>query len=167
MYLSPASFTIRGSVITNHILIICVGNVCRSPMAAALLSKRLQADYPEITVVSAGLQALVGRPAEPVAVALLQERGIDITNHRAKQLTTTMLFDADLILTMSTRQQEQIKSTLPTICGKVHRLGHWEPYDITDPFQRPRGSFVQTLALIDKGIDSWYQHLWNNNAKNH
>ena len=145
----------------KNILIICIGNICRSPMAEALLISRLKNNNPDVNVVSAGLAALVDKPADIVAQELLQMRGIDISLHRARQVTQPMLYAADLILTMSTRQDEQIKSTLPTICGKVHRLGKWEDYDIPDPYRRPKDAFDQALVLIDQGINSWYQKLWN------
>ena len=130
-------------------------------MAEALLISRLKNNNPDVNVVSAGLAALVDKPADIVAQELLQMRGIDISLHRARQVTQPMLYAADLILTMSTRQDEQIKSTLPTICGKVHRLGKWEDYDIPDPYRRPKDAFDQALVLIDQGINSWYQKLWN------
>ena len=66
----------------THILVVCVGNICRSPMAEALLRDALTGPE-EITVKSAGLGALVGQAADKHAVELMKERGMDLIAHRA------------------------------------------------------------------------------------
>jgi protein-tyrosine phosphatase len=71
----------------NRILVVCIGNICRSPMAESLLAQRLSGRSPDIWVGSAGLAALVGRPADPIAQTLMQERGLAISDHRARQIT--------------------------------------------------------------------------------
>ena len=144
----------------KKILIVCIGNICRSPMAEALLINRLKDINPDILVSSAGLAALVDQPASLLAQELMLQRGLDISAHRARQASQQFFFAADLILTMSSRQQTQIESKIPAIRGKVHRLGKWDEYDIPDPYRRPRNAFEQTLVLIDQSINSWYQKLW-------
>src|SRR3954470_16771692 len=67
----------------GKVLFVCVGNVCRSPMAAAVLEHRAR----NLVVKSAGLAALVGEPAVPHALELMREKGIDLSRHRARQLT--------------------------------------------------------------------------------
>ena len=145
----------------NNILIVCIGNICRSPMAEALFLNRLKDNFPDVLVSSAGLAALVDHPADPMVQELMLHRGLDISAHRARQVSPEILFPADLVLTMSTRQKDQIESKIPAICGKVHRLGKWEEYDIPDPYRRPRSAFEQALVLIEQGINSWCQKLWN------
>ncbi len=130
-------------------------------MAEALLTSRLKNNYPEILVSSAGLAALKGHQASPVAQELMRLKGLDISAHRARQVSQQILFAADLILTMSSRQQKEVESTLPATCGKVHRLGKWEYYDIPDPYQRPKSAFENALILIEQGIESWCERLWN------
>ena len=144
----------------KKILIVCIGNICRSPMAEALLINRLKDINPDILVSSAGLAALVDQPASLLAQELMLQRGLDISAHRARQASQQFFFAADLILTMSSRQQTQIESKIPAIRGKVHRLGKLDEYDIPDPYRRPRNAFEQTLVLIDQSINSWYQKLW-------
>ena len=144
----------------KHILIICVGNICRSPMAEALLSSRLAA-LPDMNIASAGIAAKVDASAELMAQELMQARGFDISSHRARQATPAILSAADLILTMETRHQKQIEYNLPSLCGKVHRLGKWSGFDIIDPYKRPKTVFTQALALIEQGIDDWQRKLWN------
>lgn len=145
----------------SNILLVCIGNICRSPMAEALFLNKIQHHTSPITVTSAGLAALVDQPATPITIALMEQRGIDISTHRARQVTPALLSKADLILTMSTRQKQQIEDKLPELTNKVHRLGKWDGYDIPDPYNRPKRAYEQSLNLIIQGIDSWYQKLWN------
>src|SRR5690349_14629358 len=97
----------------SRILVVCVGNICRSPMAAAVLSHRVSAAGRKVTVESAGLAALVGHPADEMAQTLMAERGLDIGEHRARQLTAEMLRDFELVLVMESEQQRSIESTYP------------------------------------------------------
>jgi len=145
----------------SNVLVICVGNICRSPMGEALFSDKLSKKSIFTQVHSAGIGALVDYPADALAQELMLKRGLDISNHRARQVTNQILFDADIIFTMSTGQQEQIEGSLPSIRGRVHRLGQWGGYDIPDPFQRPREAFEQALLLIEQGVEDWCGKLWN------
>ena len=129
-------------------------------MAEALLSAAVQKKNPDFSVSSAGLGALVGYPADAMSQALMQERGIDISAHRARQISSEIVFASDLILTMSTEQRQQLEQQYPSACGRVHRIGKWEEYDISDPFKRPQTAFEQALILIEQGINEWYRKLW-------
>ena len=73
----------------NNILMVCIGNICRSPSAEYLLKHKL-AHKPNITIHSAGLGALVDKPIDPSAGQLLSANGVDASEHRARQLTTDM-----------------------------------------------------------------------------
>jgi protein-tyrosine phosphatase len=144
----------------NNILILCIGNICRSPIAEALFADRFKQASLDTVTSSAGLAALVAKPADTVGQALMLERGFDISNHRARQISPEILFGSDLILTMTTDQQKQVELKYPSTCGRVHRLGKWGCYDVPDPFQRPKLVFEQALALIEQGVDEWYRTLW-------
>lgn len=146
----------------QNILILCIGNICRSPIAEALFIERFKQDgLTDIIVSSAGLGALVDRPADAVGQALMLQKGIDISSHRARQISKEILFGSELILTMSTDQQKEVEVNYPGTCGRVHRLGKWGGYDVPDPYQRPKPVFEQALAMIDQGVDEWYRKLWN------
>ena len=114
----------------------------------------------DITVTSAGLGALVDYPADATGQALMMQKGIDMSGHRARQISQDILFGSELIITMSTDQQKQVEFNYPGTCGRVHRLGKWGGYDVPDPFQRPTLVFEQALALIEQGVDEWYRKLW-------
>ena len=129
-------------------------------MAEALLAVAVQEAHPEVVVSSAGLGALVGRPADPLSQELMAARGLDISAHRARQLSPEIVFNSDLILTMSTEQTHQLEKQYAGTCGRVHRIGKWGEYDILDPFKRPKTAFEQALILIEQGIDAWHRKLW-------
>lgn len=141
----------------QSILVVCIGNICRSPIGEALFALKL----PAVSVSSAGLGAMVGHPADITAMELMQERGIDISKHRARQLSPEIVFASELILTMNTEQQQQLEKQYPSARGRAHRIGKWGKFDVPDPYQRPRTIFEQALALIDQGVDEWYRKLWN------
>ena len=142
----------------GKVLFVCVGNVCRSPMAAALLRQRLR--FPGSDVQSAGVAALVGEPAEPLAIALMNERGIDLSTHRARQLTPEMASAFDLILVMEEAHQRTVERIFPAGRGRIHRLGRFGDFDVPDPYGRPRAAFESSLALIERGLDDFERTLW-------
>jgi protein-tyrosine phosphatase len=133
--------------VINRILVICIGNICRSPIAEGLLKRA----WPDKTVVSAGLGALVGHPAAPFSVQLMAEQGIDIGAHRAQSVTSALIRSVDLILTMDLAQKRHIEQTYPTARGKVFRLGE---SDIPDPYRQDMAVFRQTYHLLSQGVDA-------------
>ncbi len=139
---------------------VCTGNICRSPMAAAVLGSRVAALGREGLVESAGLAALVGRPAEPHAVDLMRQRGLDIAAHRARQLTDAMLAGFDVVLVMEDAQRRVVEQVHPSARGRVHRLGRFGHFDIPDPYGGEREQYEKVLALIDRGVADYEESLW-------
>ncbi len=135
----------------SRILVICVGNICRSPMAEGLLRQAL----PDHKVSSAGLGALVGHPADPHAVELMREQGVDITQHRARQLQGKLMAEADLVLVMELNQQRHLEKQYPLSRGKIYRLCEKTKTDIADPYRQGAAAFQEAARLITQGVDAW------------
>lgn len=143
-------FDRKGASVINSILVICLGNICRSPMAEALLKKR----YPDRNIASAGLREItVGWSADPFAIRVMKENGIDISLHRAKLLTAALLKKTDLVLTMEAEQSDIIRYSFPNYTGKIMRIGEFGNYDVPDPYSRNINAFHESFDLISRGID--------------
>jgi len=106
----------------NKILVVCVGNICRSPTAERLLKHYL----PELTVASAGLGALVGKGADERAGQVAAAHALSLEGHSARQVTGAMCRDYDLILAMEKRHIARLCDMAPEMRGKVMLFGHWD-----------------------------------------
>ncbi|MDB5957090.1 low molecular weight protein-tyrosine-phosphatase [Ramlibacter sp.] len=139
----------------NSILVVCEGNICRSPMAEGLL----RAALPAARVSSAGLGALIGQPADEMAVQLLKERGLDISDHRAAQLTRQMCLNADLVLVMDQIQRMRVEEMYPQVHGRVFKIGEFTSQDVPDPYRQPDKAFRDALFHIEEGIKEWLRRI--------
>jgi protein-tyrosine phosphatase len=135
----------------KHILVVCEGNICRSPMAEGLLKTALA----HTRVRSAGLAALSGMPADPAAVRLMAERGIDIRGHRALQVTRELCREAELVLVMSAEQRKRLENDYPFATGRVFRIGEFHKRDVLDPYGQSEATFRDSFRLIDEGVREW------------
>jgi protein-tyrosine-phosphatase len=143
------------------ILVVCTANVCRSPMAAGLLRRRLAADkvYARHQVLSAGVWADAGRPASENAVAAMGERGIDISGHQSHSLTSEEIGEADLILVMTREHATLIRHTWPQYSWKVHLLSEMtgKRRDVEDPYlgtiEEYRACAAKMSRYIDDGLE--------------
>lgn len=143
-----------------QILVVCTGNICRSPMGGYLLMQHAVEANAEVKVASAGICALVGHCADPLAIEVMSEHGFDITAHRAQQLTQTLVKEFELILVMERWQQQEIERIYPYARGRVHLLGKWEGMEISDPYKKPKASFIEAFEKIDKACKEWCNRLW-------
>lgn len=145
----------------KRILVLCIGNICRSPMAEGLLKQALRGH----DISSAGLGALAGQPADPHAITLMQQQGIDISAHRARQLESWMVGAADLVLVMDAEQKRHLEQQHPLCRGKTYRLGESGKYDIADPYRQGLDTFRETAALIQQGVAGWVERIQTVTAK--
>jgi protein-tyrosine phosphatase len=141
----------------SEILIVCEGNICRSPMAQGLLANAL----PGVDVRSAGLNALVGQRADPVACDLMAARGIDIGAHVGRQLELDHVRSAQIVFAMTRAQCRCIEIAHPFAIGKVYRLGHKEQIDVVDPYRLGRDAFEACLTQIECGLEHWLEMIGN------
>jgi len=140
----------------NRILVICTGNICRSPIAEGLLKAKL----PGKTVLSAGTGAMIGDPADANSVEVSSAHGLDISAHRAQQLTQPMLQAADLVLTLDASHSAWINARYPQYRGKVHKLGKWrQDEDVPDPYRAPKAMFEQVYQQMDGHVNDWLARL--------
>jgi protein-tyrosine phosphatase len=139
----------------RSVLMVCEGNICRSPLAAALLAREL----PHLDVTSAGTHALIGEPANAVIVELAQAHGLALDAHVATQIEASHARDSDLILTMTQAQRGWVEAAWPPARGKVFRLCDEQATDVTDPYKRHRAVFELAFAQIREGVSQWNRAL--------
>lgn len=139
----------------KSILTVCVGNICRSPMAEGLLRHHLR----HRMVTSAGIAALDGNPPAPYAADLLAARGIDIAAHRARTLAEWLCESADLILVMDLEQKRIVEQQYPFTRGRLFRLGQFSGFDVFDPYRAGKDTFQECLKLIERGVDDWVRRI--------
>ncbi|HEX5382841.1 MAG TPA: low molecular weight protein-tyrosine-phosphatase [Acinetobacter sp.] len=139
----------------QNILVVCIGNICRSPMAEYFLKQ----EFPQLHVESAGISGLIGHNADDKAILCMQRHGIDMQAHIAKKLNADLIKKSDLILVMSQNQQKHIEQTWPFSKGKTFRLGHWQGKNVPDPYQHEQAIFDDTCQLIQNCINDWKKHI--------
>jgi protein-tyrosine phosphatase len=131
-------------------LILCHGNICRSPFAEALLRVRCA----HVEVRSAGFAAGDGSPADPTAIEVAQEWSIDLRAHRARLLRPDDLRWADLVLVM-TAVQAADAIALGSSPARVRLLGDYldaPPHVIADPFGQRTPAFRACFGRIDQAV---------------
>ncbi len=139
---------------------MCVGNICRSPMAEGLLAKILvEENKTDLKVYSAGLAAMVNHPPDEKACQLMLSEDVNISHYRAKQLNKEMIRKSDLILVMEKCHKTAIEDIDPSARGKVYRLGEWTKADIVDPYQQDMAAFQNALHDIKLGVSQWLTKL--------
>jgi len=114
---------------------------------------------PEVHFSSAGVSALVGHGADPIAVQIMADAGIDISAHRGRVLTDAIARDADLILVMDEQQKQLLSEQYPYVRGKVFKLGEAAGVDIPDPYMQNFEHFQSVFFMIENGVDSWMKRI--------
>ncbi|NOZ60852.1 MAG: low molecular weight protein arginine phosphatase [Calditrichaeota bacterium] len=142
-----------------HILFVCSGNACRSPMAEGLLKKKL---YPEflkkVEIESAGTLGFIDSPATDYAVKAAEEKGVDISSHKSQPLTRELVDKTDLILVMANHHKDFIRNHFPDSIDKVFLLTEFAKDDLEDrqdfpPIPDPIGETLSFYRKIIEQID--------------
>jgi protein-tyrosine phosphatase len=140
--------------VINCVLMVCTANICRSPIAEAVWAHLAS----ESTVFSRGLQAVVGRDADPHSRAVCEAINMPIAeNKRAIQLTSVDIQRASLILVMDNGHKHLVQSRYPGASGKTFLLGHWSKVEVADPVGQDRPAFETAFSVIRAESEKWVE----------
>ena len=151
-----------------HVAVVCLGNICRSPMAEVVLAERL-ADTgldDRVTVASAGTGDWhVGDPMDRRAAATLTAAGYDATRHRAQQWAGEDADgqQADLVLAMDAQNRADLGAMTPDAAGRVRMFRDFDPVDpgadVPDPYYGGDSGFEEVLAMVERTASSLVETL--------
>jgi protein-tyrosine phosphatase len=145
-----------------RVAVVCLGNICRSPMADVVVNDRLEAAGLDgrVEVISAGTGGWhVGGPMDRRAAALLTTHGYDATRHRAQQFDTGWFDDVDLVLAMDTDNFQDLVALGPA--DRVRMFRDFDPRasaagarDVPDPYFGGDDGFEDVLAIVERTADA-------------
>ncbi|HHT5678578.1 TPA: protein tyrosine phosphatase [Raoultella planticola] len=140
----------------DSILVVCTGNICRSPIGERFLRKAM----PGKKIDSAGTGALVGHKADESAIKIASLHNISLEGHKGRQLTSALARQYDLILVMEKSHIEQIGKIAPEVRGKVMLFGYWlNQREIPDPYRKSEEAFISVYQLIEESGQRWVEKL--------
>ena len=131
----------------DSILVVCTGNICRSPIGERYLQKML----PNKKIASAGVGALEEHDADESAISIALKHDLSLAGHKGKQFTPSLARQYDLILAMEKSHIEQISRIAPEARGKTMLFGQWiGKRDIPDPYRKSEEAFASVYDLIEQ-----------------
>lgn len=138
----------------SSILFVCTGNICRSPMAEALLRRMLEDRGHKARVTSAGVGAGLGHSPSPEAVVALREESINLQPHRSQPVTPELIEEADWIFAMTHDHLALLELLFPDAVGRMHLLREFYdgPRDLPDPIGRGQKVYNECRDLIKKSL---------------
>ncbi|MFZ5494415.1 MAG: low molecular weight protein arginine phosphatase [Verrucomicrobiota bacterium] len=156
----------------GHILIVCTGNICRSPMGQGLLSHALAAQ-PEplrsLKVISAGVAAHTGEPISENSVVALRKVGIDISQIRSQGLTQQMLDEALAVFAMTESHRSIIRARARPVPERLHLFREFLPppaaREIGDPYGGPLKLYESVRDEMVEAVPSLVEFLKKLTAK--
>ncbi|TSE18424.1 Low molecular weight protein-tyrosine-phosphatase YfkJ [Tepidimonas alkaliphilus] len=150
-----------------RVLMICMGNICRSPTAHGMLRQRLRQRglQGRILVDSAGTHGYhVGQPPDPRAQAHARARGLDLSDLRARRLTVQDCERHDWLLVMDADNEAAVRALCPPLHQhKIHRLARFArrhaAHEVPDPYYGGPDGFELVLDLVEDAVDGWLDHV--------
>jgi protein-tyrosine phosphatase len=129
------------------VLVVCTGNLCRSPLAEALLRRRLQDAGLDADVASAGIAAPPDATPDPKLQRVATEHGVDVSTHRSQRLEPAHIAAADLIVVMTRSHARQVRDIDPAAAGHVVtlRAAAWKARALASR-PMPFSDWVESLA---------------------
>lgn len=139
-----------------NVLFVCTGNTCRSPMAEKIFLNCLREKKIEnVLVLSAGISADGVSPMSSNSVYALKELGIFDTEHTSNILTTELLEEADLVLTMTSSQKDYLKSF-----KNVYSLKEYlDVDDIVDPYGKSKEDYLACAKQIEQAMNKLIEKI--------
>lgn len=147
----------------KKILFVCVGNTCRSPMAAALFNKIAESNGLEVKSTSAGIMALPGQKAAQNAIWLMSQKGIDLSHHRARLLEAETLDEGDLILVMEKAHLDVIPESYKDHAYLLSQYASDAEEDIFDPVGGDLPVYELCVSSIEKHLQNLAKKLYVKN----
>jgi protein-tyrosine phosphatase len=143
-----------------HFLMLCTANICRSPIAEAVMRRMLADSGLDVGVSSAGLAAPVGVPVDPLARETLAAHGYRVDpDKRSRALLLPDVQAADMIFVMEQQHRRTMSQRYGFAASKTWLLGHWNQTEIADPVGRNRAFFEHTLESIETELRTWFDKL--------
>jgi protein-tyrosine-phosphatase len=119
----------------RRLLMVCHGNIIRSPFAAHVVERAMNSSTP-VSIASAGLNAVQGKPAHPTAVQMANARHIDLASHAARPITRELVAESDLIFVMDIPQLVTLRQRFPEAGTRTFLLtclAPDTPLEVADP----------------------------------
>jgi protein-tyrosine phosphatase len=145
----------------KSVLIVCIGNICRSPVGHFLFQKYSDEYGLDLKIDSAGVGALVGEGANRHSIHVSKEHGLDVSSHVAKQLTRELLYDYELVLVMDNEIRSIMQKEYSYSIGKVKKMGEFNQLEIYDPYRKPKAAFEEMYEKTDACVRVWLERVWN------